>query len=209
MVVQINAYEWIGMLVDLMRTAAKDAHPAVLNTVHFYTTEHQDKTVLVGESSNRFIAGQAWEPVTDDLPPTVLALRDAKAAHAAIKGLDPSTRICLTVSSGRLVMDTLNLRLEYPTLADATFPNLAGLRPDPVDTDQIAFNHEWITILAAIAKRRQGVPVRFVFAGRQRCACAYIGSNYQALVMPFQNSAIEDPVSMLAPPAPTMNAAVA
>jgi hypothetical protein len=192
--ITIKAAALTGMLTDILRTAGKDATMPMFHQVHLFSAGREGVTVLVAESTDRFVAGQAWDEASGELPSLTLAVADVKALLSAVKGQAQWVDVDLLVEDGRLVVKVLGLRAEY-LLSDATFPEfvqLEGRCTPTAEIDGVAFKDDVLSPLATIAKRRRE-PMEFAFSGRTRGARVHIGDKYQAVAMPLNGDVTERP----------------
>lgn len=196
----IKAVALTGMLTDVLRTVGKDASLPMFHQVHLFGAERDGKAVLVAESTDRFVAAQAWEPAGGELSPVAVAVPDVKALLSAVKGQSQWIDVDLLVEDGKLVLKVLGLRAEY-SLSDYTFPEFSRIEGQCTpagELDGIAFSDVVMAPLATIAKRRREY-LEFGFSTRTRGARVRIGGNYQAVAMPVRSEPVEWP-GMIARP---------
>jgi hypothetical protein len=190
--ITIKAGELTGMLTDALRTVGKDASLPMFHAVHLYSSARDGKTALVAESTDRFIAGQAWDEADGELSPIVLAVPDVKALLTQVKAQTKWMPVDMLVED-RLVVKVGGLRAEY-SLSHATFPEFSRIDAQCTpagELDGISFSDEVMAPLATIAKRRKSC-LQFGFAStRTRGTRVHIGDRYMAVAMPVRTEPIE------------------
>lgn len=193
----VNPSELHGMLVDLQRSAGTDSTLPMLDGVLLHVANHNDATVLVGTSTNRFIIGQAHAPITGEMPVTFLPGIQVKQLLGSLKNYVKNEKLLCELSHNG---DTLTAKLPgdivLPSLTITVkcgdgdnFPKVANVFDAELKVDEgaLAFNSRFIAAVSAIARRRNE-SLRVALSHNKKPSHFYVGSQYKAMVMPTHDS---------------------
>lgn len=205
----VDPAEFHGLLVDLMRSASDDSALPMINGVLLHLADHDGTKVLVGTSTNRFLAAQAFINAGGDLAPLWLDLSRVKQIVAILKPYTRANNLLTELSiaddklvvrqPGDIVLPAVSITVPVGDQHDS-FPKMAKLfapDEDAATGDAVTFDPRWLSVPLAVAKRR-GERFTFTTVRVKKANFVQVGERYRALLMPVNESAASVP--FFAPP---------
>jgi hypothetical protein len=215
MPVRVQTGALLGLLADLVHTAAKDPDAGAIGSVLLHTgrgavgDEPGTTDLLCGGSTDRYVAGHTYTSCAGQLTggPTVWAVRDVKSVVAVFKASAKDENHSVEITRDGLLVtvredpnlfdDGLRLSFAQGSLADypglSLYRNLDRHTADRVDTDGVTVDALARTDLGSsqldafvkIAARRKTV-VQLYRTHQAEAILVQIGGDYRGVLMPSQ-----------------------
>lgn len=216
MPVRVQTRALIALLSDLILTASKDPDAGVLGAVLLHTgrgavgDEPGQTDLLVGASTDRFVAGHTYTACSGQLPtPTLWAVRDIKSLVAVFK--DPAKKdemhavditrdgLLVTVQEDPNLFDD-GLRLSFAQMSLDGYPAVSLYRNldrhtadivenadgDPVDSlARTDLGSAQLDAFVKVAAHRK-LPVQLYRTHQVEPILVQVGGHYRGLLMPVR-----------------------
>lgn len=188
--VKVNLGEFHGLLTDLARTALRDDCLPALNSVLLYGAKNGDEPVLVGESTNRYVIGQAHMSAEGSFGRLLLPLDSVKALTAALR---PHVKVLglwdVAVDEGFLSVECPGTSVRVRVDAGVAFVSRDSVarffRPMADHASEVQWDARYIEMFSAVAKRRKA-HLRFEVAAGMHGSVVRIGDRYRGVIMPVR-----------------------
>lgn len=192
--VEMPAVQLDGILSDLVRTAGKDPTLPMLCGVILHTERPTGgENRIYGTSTNRFILGQAWEPVMGALTPSFLDLDAVALIRSVLGHAWKGAGVVLDRNKGEgrdeysLDVHVLDVARITVPIRPQRWPNFASLvREDHGTSWGAQLAPEFVNALALIGQRRKVPHLTFAFGEGAKPTTITIGQNYRAMLMPVR-----------------------
>lgn len=185
---QIAIDEFHGLLADLTLSAGKDAELYSTHGVLLYGAVEQDKSYLVGESTNRYVVAQAHAPIAGEFDQCWLPLPSVTMLLSALKpltkGAGGKMQREVTITADALTAHLASGSVTIPAHARSDMTTLGRILAKTGKTAcSTLLWSEHLTIVTAVAKRRK-LPIRFSVYADRKPQHLTIGRSYRAAMMP-------------------------
>jgi hypothetical protein len=183
----VNLQDFAGLLADMVLTAGVDIGILSLDAVGFHAAKVGDKDVIVATSCNRYILGQAHIEFDGIFATALMRVADVKRLASALKKVgkfDAILRIEAHVDQFIFSCREFNLNVDVAFGQTLEIPSIDSLfkgRKQVPDRNVSTLGDRWLTILAAIGKRRKK-GVQMTFNGASGNVTVAIGSQYRASI---------------------------
>jgi hypothetical protein len=194
-VIAVDGFGLVRMLTDLLRSAGTDAAMPMLHGVLLHTAKRDDVTVLVGTSTDRFVAAQAHTEAVGRIPKLWVPY---SAAHRIVTVMKPMVRKDRPDFEIEVREESFTVRLA--SLDAETGIAVTGKRGKPKlperivemlqpvgdqGSEELTLARHPLTVITQVAKDR-GIPARIQFFAPNKPVLVQIGDQYRCVAMPMR-----------------------